>query len=101
MWCQNWESSRHRKADTNTAREEKNVQAGEAAGDTPTSSYLFYEVPGQKVLHKLPQVFLGDSVVEEGYFPVDEPQQGGRAVCAQVVGEAPLIPSVDHADSHS
>lgn len=45
----------------------------EAASDVLTRAYLFYEIPWQKVLHKLPQVFSNDSVVEEGYFPINEP----------------------------
>ena len=34
---------------------------------------LFYEIPRQKVLHKLPQVFSNDGIVEESDFPLDEP----------------------------
>lgn len=76
-------------------------QRGEAASDTPARTYLFNKIPWQKVLHELPQVFPNDSVVEEGYFPVNEPQQGRSAVGTQMMGEAPFVPCVNDADSCS
>lgn len=87
---------------TETAKERGiSRQRGAAASDTAARTYLFHKIPWEKVLHELPQVFPDDSVVEEGYFPVNEPQQGGSAVGTQVVGEAPLVPRVNNADSCS
>lgn len=87
---------------TQTAKERGiSRQRGAAASDTPARTYLFNKIPWQKVLHELPQVFANDSVVEEGYFTIDEPQQGGSAVGTQMMGEAPFVPHVNDANSCS
>lgn len=62
--------------------------------------YLFYEVPWQQVLHKLPQVFSTDSAVEEADLPVHQSQDRRRAVSTEVMGQAPLVPGVNDPDAH-
>lgn len=87
---------------TETAKEREICrQRGAAASDTPARTYLFNKIPWQKVLHELPQVFPNDSVVEEGYFPINEPQQSRSAVGTQMMGEAPFIARVNNANSCS
>lgn len=87
---------------TKTAKERGiSRQRGAAASDTPARTYLFNKIPWQKVLHELSQVLPNDSVVEEGYFPINEPQQGWSAVGTQMMGEAPFVPRVNDADSCS
>lgn len=39
--------------------------------------------------------------MEEGDFPIYDSQDGGSAVCSQVMGQASLVPSMDHADSYT
>lgn len=63
--------------------------------------YLFYEVPWQQVLHKLPQVFSNDGAVEEGYLPINQSQYRWRAVSTEVMGKAPLVPSMNDPNAHS
>ena len=40
-------------------------------------------------------------VVEEGDLPTDDPKDGGGAVCSQVMGQAPFVPSVDDTNPHT
>lgn len=39
--------------------------------------------------------------MEEGDFPIYDSQDGGSAVRSQVMGQASLVPSMDHADSYT
>ena len=63
--------------------------------------YLLNQSLREQVLHKLPQVLLHHSVVEEGHFPVDDPQYGWGAVSTEVIGQTSLITNVHHTNPHT
>lgn len=64
-------------------------------------SYLFHQRLGQQVLNKPSQVLPHYSLVEEGHSAVHQPNDGGRTVSSQLVGQTTLITEVHNANAHT
>lgn len=64
-------------------------------------AYLLHQSLREQVLHKLHEVLLGQSVVKESHFSVDDAEYRRSSVSAQMIRQASLIADVDHAYSYT
>lgn len=61
---------------------------------------LLHQPLWQQVFHKLHQVRLHNSIVEESHFSIDDTKNGRSLMGTHVVGQTALITNINHTDSN-
>lgn len=64
-------------------------------------AYLLNQPLREQVLHKLHDVLLGQSIVKESHFSVDDTKDGWSAVSTQMIRQASLVADINHAYSYT
>lgn len=62
---------------------------------------LLYKSRREKVFHELPQMFLCDSIMEEGYSAINDPKYRWRAMSSEVVCQPSFIANIYHPYSNT